>query len=115
MLSVSISSIYIIFIVGTVHPFKDLRHNYNVIAGESVVIFTADLLFCASDPQTNADRKEEIGYAIVATVGLSICITVVKVNIKNCRNLRLYFKRCKNKSQAKTQAKKAKIGPKKAI
>lgn len=104
MLSVTLSTIYLVFIIGTVKPFKELSQNYNEIASESIVIFTADLLFCASDPQTTADRKEEIGYAIVGIVGLSIGITVIKVNLNNLRNLWLYLKRCKNRSQANKQS-----------
>ena len=97
----TLSTIYIVFILGTVHPFKEVRLNYNEIASEAVVIFTTDLFFCASDPLTDADRKRDIGYSIMGLIGLSIATSLAKLLMNNFRNIWLYLKRCKNKAQAK--------------
>ena len=83
----TLSSIYIVSILGTVHPFKEIGQNYTEIASETVVIFTTDLFFCASDPLTDADRKRDIGYSIMGLIGLSIVTNLVKLSMINLRNL----------------------------
>ena len=47
---ISYSTIYIMAILGTVHPLNELRQNYYEILSETVIVFTLDLMLFSSDP-----------------------------------------------------------------
>ena len=56
-LLMSLSTIFVIAVVGMHHPFKNLKENYTQIASEAVILVITDLLLFSSDRRIEPDDK----------------------------------------------------------
>ena len=71
-ISIVVSTIFIVAVLGMSHPFKRVSLNYWTIMSESVIIWIMDLLLFSSDPLIETHSRIKIGYAMIAILGLSL-------------------------------------------
>ena len=70
MLLASISTVFVVAIVGMSHPFVNLKRNYYRIASEFVIMAIIDLLLFSTDPLIEPDDKPYIGLTILIFFGV---------------------------------------------
>lgn len=71
-LTIILSTIFVIAILGSAHPYQRVSSNYHHIASESVIIVVMDLLLFSSDPAVTVDDRKKLGFSLIAILGLSI-------------------------------------------
>ena len=88
-------TIFMISVLGTVHPLQNIRMNYNEMASEAIVIIVLDLLLVATDPTIEPEKKNKVfSLSIISIISLSILISVAKMIYNNFRMLKLVIIRC---------------------
>ena len=101
-MAIVLSTILIMWLLGTAHPFKVVRRNYKELIGEFVIICVMDLLLFSSDPAINVESRAILGWAIIVILGLSIIFSqgslMVNVFMEACHKLYLIRVRRANRA-----------------
>ena len=72
---IQLCNIFIIFILGFVHPYEVISRNYTSMFSEFVIIIIMDTLLISSDPTLEPNSHQTIGWLIIAVMGLSIILS----------------------------------------
>ena len=75
VLTVILSTVMIVAVLGMAHPFSDVKRNYKMIGSEYVVIVIMDMLLFTSDPSNEPSSRSYIGGAMIAALGISLFVS----------------------------------------
>lgn len=112
-LLMSLSTIFVVAVVGTHHPFKNLRENYVQIASEAVILVITDLLLFSSDRRIEPDDRQYIGLAILIVLGAYLAWSQGTLLVSAIQQTFGKMKRCRARRAAQAKAKAASKTPKK--
>ena len=80
-------TVFILVVVGTVHPFKILPENYQSLASEAVILAVMDLFLIVSNSAIPAKAQSYMGLMIVLIVSMFFAVFVgvlLYSSISNC-------------------------------
>ena len=112
-LLMSLSTIFVIAVVGMHHPFKNLKENYTQIASEAVILVITDLLLFSSDRRIEPDDKQYIGLTILIVLGAYLVWSQGTLLVSAIQQTYRKIKRCRARRAAQAKAKAASKTPKK--
>lgn len=113
VLIVSLSTIFIMTVIGFARPFAVQSRNKTELASEMVILITCDMLLCASDPKIDPEARMILGWAIIGILGVQIITSqgsLIFMSVKAiCRRRTLKKIRKRNIHKHKKLAKKRQI------
>ena len=89
----SMTTIFILAVLGMKHPLIGLKENYKQIASEGMILFTIDLLLFSSDPAIDPDDRPYIGWSMIVLVGSYLLLSQGSLLYSAVRNFIMKFKR----------------------
>ena len=101
VLIVSLASIFVATTLGNLHPYRDLRQNYNGIMKEGVILSILDLLLLSSNPTITTESRYMVGIAMIVILGLLILISMGSQMLESCKVTKLRVQKCCNKRKFK--------------
>ena len=101
------STIFLMFILGSAHPYEDIKRNYITILNEFVIVVVADLMLFSSDPNLDGSARNNLGWGIIGVLGLSIIYSQGSLFYGAIKNLyiqtRNYYTRWTNRRKLRLQ------------
>ena len=101
-MSIVLSTILIMWLLGSYHPFKVVSRNYKEILSEFVIIVVMDLLLFSSDPALDVNSRALLGWAVIGIMGLSIIFSQGSLMVSICKDAcrKLYLIRVRRANRA---------------
>ena len=86
-------------------PFASRIENLQEVINEFILLFAAYTLVYATKYVPSAELRFNLGWSNVSHLGICILINLAFISVATFKQLKLYFKWCKNKLNARAKKK----------